>query len=202
MAIFHLNLKIVTRGTGTSAVAKAAYHSGDKLTNEYDGHTFDYDQKIRVVHKEICCPTMRPFNEDGSWDAKFTKVYELDESGNKIYDPKTHCYKSRAMATTDWNDCDKAEVWRVAWADATNAALAAHGFPETINHRSFERQGKEEKPTFHLGVAVMQLERCGIKTNHGDINREVEAYNKELRRINARIRKSEVFLCFSNFNHV
>jgi hypothetical protein len=276
MAIFHLTLKIVTRGIGASAVGKAAYQSGDKLINEYDGHTFDYARKSRVVHKEILLPehapreftdrstlwnavekiekaknsqlarnvemslpveltreqnisflrryvqeqfvdkgmcadvcvhdsgdgnphahillTMRPFNEDGTWSGKFKKVYEFDEQGNKIYDPKTRRYKSRAVSVTDWNDRDKAEVWRAAWADAVNAELEKQGHTERVDHRSFARQGKEEKPTVHMGVAAMQMERRGIHTRRGDINRDVENFNKQLRQINARIKKLQSWL--------
>jgi hypothetical protein len=39
--------RICQRGAG--AVVKAAYHSGDTLTNDYDGRTFDYARKNRVV---------------------------------------------------------------------------------------------------------------------------------------------------------
>ena len=37
IAIYHFNVKIVSRGKGASAVAKAAYISGEKIKNEYDG---------------------------------------------------------------------------------------------------------------------------------------------------------------------
>lgn len=66
--------------------------------------------------------TMRPLNEDGTWGTKFKKVYEFDEHGNKIYDPKTRRYKHHAVSVTDWNDPNNAAVWQAAWAEATNAA--------------------------------------------------------------------------------
>ena len=39
IAIYHCNISIVSRGKGKSAVAAAAYRSGEKLTNEWDGMT-------------------------------------------------------------------------------------------------------------------------------------------------------------------
>ena len=42
IAIYHWNIGIVSRGKGKSAVAAAAYRSGEKLTNEWDGMTHDY----------------------------------------------------------------------------------------------------------------------------------------------------------------
>lgn len=49
MAIFHCPIKPVSRGKGKSAVAAAAYRSGEKITNEYDGVTHDYTKKGGVV---------------------------------------------------------------------------------------------------------------------------------------------------------
>jgi hypothetical protein len=34
LAIYHLSIKIITRGAGKSAVAAAAYRSGKTITNE------------------------------------------------------------------------------------------------------------------------------------------------------------------------
>lgn len=53
MAIYHCNCKIISRGQGRSAVGAAAYRSGSKLTNEYDGLTHDYRNKGGVVYSEI-----------------------------------------------------------------------------------------------------------------------------------------------------
>ncbi|MCL1794676.1 MAG: hypothetical protein FWG34_12510 [Oscillospiraceae bacterium] len=40
MAIYHLNIKIISRGKGKPALAAAAYRSGEKITSDYDGTTF------------------------------------------------------------------------------------------------------------------------------------------------------------------
>ena len=37
MAIYHLSIKIISRGKGKSAVAAAAYRAGTIIKNEYDG---------------------------------------------------------------------------------------------------------------------------------------------------------------------
>ena len=60
IAIYHFNVKIVSRGKGASAVAKAAYISGEKIKNEYDGVIHDYRRKREVVHKEILLPYNAP----------------------------------------------------------------------------------------------------------------------------------------------
>ena len=60
IAIYHWNIGIVSRGKGKSAVAAAAYRSGEKLTNEWDGMTHDYTRKGGVVHTEIMLPPHAP----------------------------------------------------------------------------------------------------------------------------------------------
>ena len=50
----------MSRGKGKSAVAAAAYRSGEKLTNEWDGMTHDYTRKGGVVHTEIMQPPHAP----------------------------------------------------------------------------------------------------------------------------------------------
>ncbi len=55
MAIYHLEAKVISRGTGRCVVAAAAYMSCTKLYNEYDGIQHDYTRKHGLVHQEIFC---------------------------------------------------------------------------------------------------------------------------------------------------
>ena len=60
MAIYHLEAKIISRGTGRSAVAAAAYMGCDVITNEYDGITHDYTRKGGLVWEHIFLPAQAP----------------------------------------------------------------------------------------------------------------------------------------------
>ena len=53
MAIYHLEAKVVSRGTGRSAVAAAAYLSCSKILNDYDGIQHDYTRKKGLVWQEV-----------------------------------------------------------------------------------------------------------------------------------------------------
>ncbi len=44
-------------------------------------------------------------------------------------------------------------------------------------------------PTVHLGVAASAMEKRGIRTERGDLNREIEVTNQKLRQLKARISK-------------
>ena len=249
-------------------MAAAAYRSGEKLVNEWDGLTYDYTHKGGVVHVEIMLPshappefqdrstlwnsveqieksstaqlareievalpielsraeqlalvrsfvkdnfvdagmcadfaihdkgtgnphahimlTIRPIKENGKWGAKCRKVYDLDGQGQRIPDSKGG-WKNHREDTTDWNQRGNAEKWRAAWAAYTNRALEAAGRPERIDHRSYKRQGVDKIPSVHMGPAASQMERRGIQTQKGNINREIAADNKLLKEIKARI---------------
>ena len=269
MAIYHLSIKIISRGKGKSAVAAASYRSGEKIKNEYDGIVHDFTRKGGIAHTEILLPqnapqefsdrgtlwnsvekieksknsqlaremeialpkeldrekqinlvreyvkdnfvkvgmcadialhdkndgnphchillTMRPLNEDTTWGAKSKKEYILDENGEKVK-LKNGNYKTRKINTVDWNEQDKAEEWRKTWADITNKYLEENSIQEKVDHRSYQRQGIEEIPTIHLGVSASQMEKKGIATDRGNINREIRKQNRLLQEIKLRIK--------------
>ena len=96
-------------------------------------------------------------------------------------------WKNHREDTTDWNDKGNVEIWRVAWAAYTNRALESAGRPERIDHRSYKRQGIDKIPSVHLGPAASQMEKRGIRTDKGEVNRQIAADNKLLKEIKARI---------------
>ena len=269
MAIYHLCIKIISRGKGKSAVAASAYRSGEKIKNEYDGIVHDFTKKGGIAHTEILLPqnapqefsdrgtlwnsvekieksknsqlareieialpkeldrekqielvrnyvkenfvdvgmcadiaihdkndgnphahillTMRPLNEDKTWGAKSKKEYILDENGEKVK-LKNGNYKTRKINTVDWNEQDKAEHWRKAWADIINKCLEENSIQDKVDHRSYQRQGIEQIPTIHLGVSATQMEKKGIATDRGNINREIRKQNRILQEIKLRIK--------------
>lgn len=60
MNFFHCPIKIVSRNKGRSAVASAAYISGTRLENTWDGTTHDYTRKQHIIHSEIMLPANAP----------------------------------------------------------------------------------------------------------------------------------------------
>ena len=60
MAIYHLEAKVVSRGTGRSAVAASAYLSCTNILNDYDGVRHDYTHKKGLVWREVFLPEFAP----------------------------------------------------------------------------------------------------------------------------------------------
>ena len=270
---FHFSVNIISRGKGKSAVASAAYISGEKIKNEWDGVTHDYTKKQGVISKEIFLPDhapkeykdrktlwnsvelfeknynaqlarnfiislpkelsieenkkmieeyiqtnfvkegmivdlaihdenregnqnihahimtiVRPINEDGTWGQKSKKEYILDEKGEKILN-KNGKPKTRKVELTSWNDKGNVEKWRENFSDLCNKYLAKNKIEKRVDHRSFKRQGIKQIPTIHLGASASAMERKGIRTEKGDINREIKKQNELLKNIGNEIKK-------------
>ena len=265
----HFKITIVKRSQGQSAVAGAAYQSGERLFSEYDQKTKFYNKKKELVHAEIMLPshappgyadratlwnaveavenqwnsqlarrivlafpvevpkeqylsmikefcqeqfvskgmiadfaihdkgngnphahillTMRAMDENGKWLPKSRKVYDLDENGERIRLP-SGSWKSHKEDTVDWNDQKYGEIWRQGWAATANRYLEANGRPERLDLRSYARQGIDKIPTVHMGPAVSQLEKKGIQTNIGDLNRDIKAANSLMQSIRQMVR--------------
>ena len=72
MAIYHLSARIVSRKSGRSAVAAAAYRAGERLEEDSSGITHDYTRKEGVEHSEILRPEGAPLwvmNRSALWNA-------------------------------------------------------------------------------------------------------------------------------------
>ena len=61
-------------------------------------------------------------------------------------------------------------------------------YRKKVDHHSYQRQGIEQVPTIHLGVSASQMEKKGITTDRGNINREIKHQNKILKEISRRIK--------------
>ena len=267
----HNEITIVQRSQRQSAIAAAAYQSGEKLFCEYDQEVKHYPEKRGIVHNEILLPanappeyadrntlwnaaeavekqwnsqlarrwvltipreippdqyavlvrefceqqfvskgmiadfaihdphppghnphahvllTMRAMDEHGKWLPKSRKVYDLDENGERIKLPSGR-WKSHKEDTVDWNDQKYCEIWRHEWEVIQNRYLEANDRPERVDLRSYARQGLDKIPTVHMGPAVSQMEKRGIQTNIGNLNRDITAANRLMQSIRQMVR--------------
>ena len=120
--------------------------------------------------------TMRSIDEEGRFMPKAKKEYLLDENGEKIRLPSGG-FKSRKVYPNNWNDRGNVEKWRHEWEVTQNRYLERAGVPERVDMRSYERQGIDQIPTVHMGAAATHMEKKGIRTGVGDLNREIRKTN-------------------------
>ncbi|PLP59173.1 Ti-type conjugative transfer relaxase TraA [Mesorhizobium loti] len=60
MAIYHLHVKVISRKSGSSAVASAAYRSASRLRDERIERSHDFTGKRGVVHSQVLLPDGAP----------------------------------------------------------------------------------------------------------------------------------------------
>ncbi|OUB35292.1 hypothetical protein BK708_04825, partial [Bacillus thuringiensis serovar yunnanensis] len=77
----------------------------------------------------------------------------------------------------DWNKKELLEQWREEWANHANKALEKEGIQERISHLSHEARGLEQLPTVHLGHVAHEMEKRGVQTEKGNLNRDRQEYN-------------------------
>lgn len=140
---------------------------------------------ISNPHVHILCP-IRPIDETGKWGAKQHRVYVLDENGNRVLDDAGN-YVFNAVPTTDWGEKETLLHWREEWANCVNRAFEEKGLPCRIDHRSYADRGMEETPTVHEGPTVRAMEKKGVQTNVGDLNRWIRSTNAAIQKLRKRI---------------
>lgn len=120
-------------------------------------------------HFHVLVP-IRPLNADGTWGAKQHRVYHLDKDGNRIK-KEDGTWAFDAAPTTNWGKPETLDLWRKAWADMVNARLEEKGLACRIDHRSYVDQGLDLIPTVHEGPHIRKMEKKGIRTEKGELNR-------------------------------
>ena len=86
------------------------------------------------------------------------------------------------------------ELWRETWAKQMNEALeragarTEDGVTIIVDHRSYERQGREQEPMIKEGAATTALKRRGEDTERATQNEEIRDRNAERTQLTEEIR--------------
>ncbi|TQY06004.1 Ti-type conjugative transfer relaxase TraA [Rhizobium sp. rho-1.1] len=84
MAIFHCQVKVVSRATGRSSVAASAYRSGTSLHNDKEGRTYDFSRRSGVVQADIVIPK----GSGGEWALDRNALWNAVEAKEKRKDSR------------------------------------------------------------------------------------------------------------------
>lgn len=231
---YRFNANIIGRSDGKSAVASAAYRSGEKLHDERTGQTKYYARKVKP-DTEIMAPENAPswvYNREKLWNEvekredksnkrdtaqlarevvlnlpvglpndkqkelvrEFIKEHYVDKGmiadiaihRDDPNNPHAHVMLTMRTITENgfgnkertWNQKCELTYGRELWANHENKYLERAGLDIRVDHRSYKDRGLEIKPTKHLGPAAHSLEKRGVRTEIGDYNRAVKAYNQ------------------------
>src|ERR1035438_6566071 len=84
MALYHLSMKPLSRSSGRSSVASAAYRAAERLENERDGIVHDFSRRSGVEHAEI----MLPAGVDAAWAKERSALWNAAEASEKRKDAR------------------------------------------------------------------------------------------------------------------
>lgn len=229
MAIFHCQAKAISRSSGRSATAAAAYRAGELIHDKRTGEVHDYSRKKGIEYSEIITSDGTTITRENLWnaaeeaekrkDAKVAREWEIALPAELSKDQQRELAKSFAnelvarygvaadlcihapskdsdarnqhahiLTTTRVFDAGQlgaktrvldspktsgkeVEAVRQLWAVMVNLALERAGHMERIDARSLAAQGIERAPSIHLGPTATAMERRGIRTERGDLNR-------------------------------
>jgi len=175
MAIYHLSMKPMSRSSGRSSVAAAAYRAAEKLTNQRDGLVHDFSRRSGVEYAEIVLPK----DVDADWARDRSSLWNAAEVSEKRKDarmareievalPYELSAKQRLDLTRAFAQ-DLADRYGVA---VDFAIHSPHGDTDIRNHhvhlmmttRKISSTGLGEKSALEL--ENKRLQALGLPTSH------------------------------------
>ena len=133
MAIYHNEVKIITRGEGRSACAAAAYIGCAAIYNDYDGIQHDYTKKQGLVWDQVFLPLMAPVE----WQDK-EKLWNAVEAAEKSKDSRLAREMILALpielGKNEWMNIMTEYIQEYFVSDGMCAQVAIHDMDGTNPH--------------------------------------------------------------------
>ncbi|MDB5395273.1 MAG: traA [Rhodospirillales bacterium] len=201
MSIYHLSMKPISRASGRSSVAAAAYRTAERLENARDGQVHDFTRRGGVEHAEIVLPD----GADADWARDRSALWNAAEAAEKRKDARVareievalphELSAQQRLALTREFAHGLADRYGVA---VDFAIHSPHGATDERNHhahilmttRKIERRGLGEKS--ELELENKKLQALGLPTSHEQL-RDIrigweERTNEHLARIGLDVR--------------
>ncbi|MDR0470236.1 MAG: MobA/MobL family protein [Nitrososphaerota archaeon] len=137
---------------------------------------FDLEEQIEVLHKYI---------KDNFTEKDVIVDLNIHNTGNgnphaHIMFPTRHITpEGFGKKNTYLDSKTNLLIWRESWANINNRKFEEKGLAERIDHRTLEAQGIDREPTIHMGHTAWALEKKGVQTERGNINRDIKRRNDE-----------------------
>lgn len=161
MAIYHFSVKVISRATGASAVASAAYRSASRLHDERLDRDHDFTNKSGVVHSEVMLPDGAPEHL-----ANRATLWNAVEAGEKRKDAQL----SREVEFAIPREMDQAQGIELA-RDFVQREMVDRGMVADLNvHWDVGVDGLA-KPHAHVMLSLRGMGEDGFGAKVRDWNR-------------------------------
>ena len=173
MAIYHLSAKVVSRTSGRSAVAAAAYRSGERLLDARTGLAHDFRARAGVVTSFIAAPADAPewaLDRQSLWSA--TEVHETRSNSTTA--------REWEAALPDELDADQREALSRSFAAAM---VARFGVVADCALHAPSREGDQRNHHLHMltTTRAVDAQGFGAKTRELDGGKGRGAAVEEIR---------------------
>jgi hypothetical protein len=144
MAIFHLNAKVISRGKGQSAIAAAAYRSGERLRDEQAGEQKYYASRAeRIQFTDIMAPKDAP-----EWAHDRNQLWNQAERAEKRRDAQL----AREIEVSLPHELSEQQrEWLVK--DFAREAFVRKGYAVDIAIHAPDKDGSDER-NYHAHLMV------------------------------------------------
>jgi Ti-type conjugative transfer relaxase TraA len=161
MAIYHFSAKIISRASGSSALASAAYRSASRLHDQRLDRHHDFSNKPGVVHSEVLLPEGAPehlSDREQLWNA--VEAAELRKDAQL----------AREVEFAIPRELDQAEGIRLA-CEFVEREFVVRGMIADLNvHWDVGADG-EAKPHAHVMLTTREVGENGFGPKNRDWNR-------------------------------
>ena len=173
VAIFHLSMKIISRKTGRSSTAAAAYRAGEKIKDERTGETFDYTKRNGVVSRKLVLP-------EGSPEWSRAELWNAVEAKNKRKDAQV----AREMTIALPNELSKKERGELALEFSEHIAKKYEVGVDLAIHLP-DREGDKRNHHAHLLMTTNKLDKKGLGNKVRELDPIAKARGKDKSKQNA-----------------
>ena len=160
VAIYHFNAQIVSRSTGASAVAGAAYRSGERLTDDRTGEQHDYSGRDDLDRAEIMAPREAP-----AWAQDRAQLWNAVEAAERRKDAQV----AREVRVAIPREL-RPEDGRALVRDYAQRAFVARGMVADLAYHG----GQGENPHAHIMLTTRSIGQEGFGPKNRDWNKKAQ----------------------------
>ncbi|WP_095090661.1 MobA/MobL family protein [Mesorhizobium sophorae] len=148
MAIYHLNVKNISRGDGRSVVTAAAYRAGEVLPNEAEERLSDFGGRRDVVATEIRLPAGAP-----GWMAERARLWNAVEAAERRKDARLAKEVEFALPV---------ELPRAEWLAVARTMADAYTAQGFVVDLAIHDDGTRRNPHVHMLMTTRIVGEAGF----------------------------------------
>jgi len=161
MAIYHFSAKVISRATGSSALAAAAYRSASRLHDQRLDRHHDFSNKAGVIHSEVMLPEAAPEQL-----SERERLWNEVEAGEKRIDAQL----AREVEFAIPRELSAEAGIELAREFVAREFVAAGMIADLNVHRDIGADG-EPKPHAHVMLTMRAVDENGFGAKVRDWNR-------------------------------